>query len=107
MNLGVGRNCCYARQSVAVCNLAIARIPAVGRPQLKKAQLMPMNAADEHQETGDRSAGDESADSRRGARPRIIDSQELLSGRREVWIEHGEDMYRLRLTASGKLYLTK
>lgn len=41
------------------------------------------------------------------ARPQIIDSAELLAGRREVWIEHGEDMYRLRLTSSGKLYLTK
>jgi hemin uptake protein HemP len=41
------------------------------------------------------------------ARPRIIDSAELLQGRREVWIEHGGEMYRLRLTSSGKLYLTK
>lgn len=34
-------------------------------------------------------------------------SQDLLQGRREAWIEHGEEMYRLRLTANGKLYLTK
>jgi len=34
-------------------------------------------------------------------------SEELMQGRREVWIEHGQDMYRLRITASGKLYLTK
>ncbi|WP_442508831.1 hemin uptake protein HemP [Novipirellula sp. SH528] len=39
--------------------------------------------------------------------PRIVPSSELLDGRREVWIEHGPEMYRLRLTASGKLYLTK
>jgi hemin uptake protein HemP len=31
----------------------------------------------------------------------------LLQGRREVWIAHGEEMYRLRVTSSGRLYLTK
>jgi hemin uptake protein HemP len=39
--------------------------------------------------------------------PLIWRSSELLQGRREVWIEHGSDMYRLRLTSAGKLYLTK
>lgn len=39
--------------------------------------------------------------------PCIVRSDELLKGRRELWIEHGDEMYRLRLTASGKLYLTK
>lgn len=39
--------------------------------------------------------------------PQIVRSDELLQGRRELWIEHGEDMYRLRVTSSGKLYLTK
>lgn len=37
----------------------------------------------------------------------IIRSEHLLQGRREVWIEHGSEMYRLRVTANGKLYLTK
>ena len=40
-------------------------------------------------------------------RPLIVQSAELLQGRRELWIEHGDEMYRLRLTRSGKLYLTK
>ena len=40
-------------------------------------------------------------------RPIILRSEELFQSCREVWIEHGEVMYRLRLTASGKLYLTK
>ena len=40
-------------------------------------------------------------------RPPIYSSAELLQGRREVWIEHGDQMYRLRLTQAGKLYLTK
>jgi len=39
--------------------------------------------------------------------PLIYTSAELLRGRREIWIEHGADMYRLRLTAAGNLYLTK
>jgi len=40
-------------------------------------------------------------------RPLIIRSETLLQGHREVWIEHGDEMYRLRITSSGKLYLTK
>jgi hemin uptake protein HemP len=39
--------------------------------------------------------------------PLIYQSQELLAGRREIWIEHGRDMYRLRLTQQHKLILTK
>ncbi|MCE9524774.1 MAG: hemin uptake protein HemP [Planctomycetales bacterium] len=39
--------------------------------------------------------------------PLILRSEDLFQSRREVWIEHGDVMYRLRLTASGKLYLTK
>jgi hemin uptake protein HemP len=40
-------------------------------------------------------------------RTRVFTSDELLQGRREAWIEHRGEMYRLRLTGSGKLYLTK
>ncbi|WP_149540214.1 hemin uptake protein HemP [Siccirubricoccus phaeus] len=39
--------------------------------------------------------------------PHILVSADLLRGNREVGIRHGEDMYRLRLTAAGKLILTK
>jgi hemin uptake protein HemP len=41
------------------------------------------------------------------ALPVIYSSDELLQGRREVWIEHGDQMYRLRVTSAKKLYLTK
>jgi hemin uptake protein HemP len=40
-------------------------------------------------------------------RPPVYNSDELLQGCREAWIEHGQQMYRLRLTQAGKLYLTK
>jgi hemin uptake protein HemP len=39
--------------------------------------------------------------------PHSISSEELLQGRRELWIEHEGQMYRLRVTSRGKLYLTK
>lgn len=39
--------------------------------------------------------------------PIVYSSAELLQGRREVWIEHGDQMYRLRITSAKKLYLTK
>jgi len=46
--------------------------------------------------------------SRTGAdRPLIVSSETILQGRSEIWIEHGDEMYRLRVTSSGKLYLTK
>ncbi|MBX9750487.1 MAG: hemin uptake protein HemP [Roseococcus sp.] len=36
-----------------------------------------------------------------------ISSAALLAGAREVLIRHGDEAYRLRLTASNKLILTK
>jgi hemin uptake protein HemP len=39
--------------------------------------------------------------------PPLIDSAHLLEGRREMTIRHGENIYRLKLTASGRLILTK
>lgn len=40
--------------------------------------------------------------------PRVVwDSQALLSGQREVFIQHGTECYRLILTKSGKLILQK
>jgi hemin uptake protein HemP len=36
-----------------------------------------------------------------------VESAALLQGRRELVIRHGAVMYRLRLTASNKLILTK
>ena len=42
-----------------------------------------------------------------GSIPLVIDSVTLMGGRRELIIRHGEDTYRLRVTASNKLILTK
>jgi hemin uptake protein HemP len=39
--------------------------------------------------------------------PRLVSSEELMQGRRELWIEHAGEIYRLRITSNGKLYLTK
>jgi hemin uptake protein HemP len=36
-----------------------------------------------------------------------VASGELLKATREITIRHGEDVYRLRLTAQNKLILTK
>lgn len=36
-----------------------------------------------------------------------IESRDLFVGTREISIGHGEDVYRLRLTAQNKLILTK
>ncbi|UYN94538.1 MAG: hemin uptake protein HemP [Enhydrobacter sp.] len=42
-----------------------------------------------------------------GPPARSVDSANLLGGQRELIILHGDDRYRLRLTASNKLILTK
>jgi hemin uptake protein HemP len=42
-----------------------------------------------------------------GVLQQAIESATLLGGRRELTILHGEHVYRLRLTASNKLILTK
>lgn len=39
--------------------------------------------------------------------PRVISAEEIFAGRREVWIQLGNQQYRLRITATGKLILTK
>jgi hemin uptake protein HemP len=36
-----------------------------------------------------------------------VDSSQLMAGRRELLIRHGASTYRLRVTASEKLILTK
>ena len=39
--------------------------------------------------------------------PRVIASETLLQGAREIIIRHGSEDYRLRLTRVGKLILNK
>ncbi|MBR0681889.1 hemin uptake protein HemP [Roseomonas eburnea] len=41
------------------------------------------------------------------AEPRVLSSEDLLRGAREVAIQHGAETYRLRLTNNDKLILTK
>ena len=38
---------------------------------------------------------------------RSISSRELMGGERVIIVRHGNDEYRLQLTAAGKLILTK
>jgi hemin uptake protein HemP len=36
-----------------------------------------------------------------------LDTRDLFGARRELTIQHGEDVYRLRITRNSKLILTK
>jgi len=38
---------------------------------------------------------------------KAVSSEELLNGRREILISHGDRVYRLRHTSNDKLILTK
>ncbi len=42
-----------------------------------------------------------------GAPALVIDSSALLKGQRELIVRHADSRYRLRLTASNKLIMTK
>lgn len=44
---------------------------------------------------------------RDGGEPPSVSSRDLLAGTRELLIRHGQDTYRLRVTGSNKLILTK
>ena len=50
---------------------------------------------------------DTPADSTADQGPLIYSFAELFRGRKEVWIEMDDEMYRLRLTSKGKLLLSK
>jgi hemin uptake protein HemP len=39
--------------------------------------------------------------------PQVVSSRDLLIGKRVLVIQHGSEEYRLQLTRSGKLILTK
>jgi hemin uptake protein HemP len=38
---------------------------------------------------------------------KMLCSEELFEGRKEVFIQHGHALYRLRITSQGRLILTK
>jgi hemin uptake protein HemP len=39
--------------------------------------------------------------------PKTIDSNELLQGHKQIYIQHGQSTYLLRVTRENKLILTK
>ena len=50
---------------------------------------------------------DEAGRTRRFVKKTVVSSRELFFGAKEVWIEHGNELYCLRLTKQRKLILTK
>ena len=70
----------------------------------KGAILVRMNS---DKPSGDAGHEPEKSTSGAASAPMIYQSEELFQDRREVWIQHEGEMYRLRVTARGKLYLTK
>lgn len=64
------------------------------------------NAVDEKRTGADMTA-EGIGHSRRDAPERVIDTQDLFGGAREVLIRHNDAVYRLRITRFGKLILNK
>ena len=50
---------------------------------------------------------DNAANNTQASKNRVITSEDLFAGSRELVIKHAGDEYRLRLTSQGKLILTK
>ncbi len=57
--------------------------------------MVDPSSPDQHEEDADK------------AEPLTISSEMLLAGRRQLIIQHGREQYRLLLTNSNKLILTK
>ena len=53
------------------------------------------------------SSVEEPSDGKEGSLPRIVNSGDLLNGKRELLIRHRGEIYRLLLTRNGKLILQK
>ena len=86
---------------------ASVRINRVGRQTQVWRWGMARVTDDQPKEPDDRAPRGADGDDRTAGAPRIISSEELFAGAREIWIEHEGEMYRLRLTGNRKLYLTK
>jgi hemin uptake protein HemP len=56
---------------------------------------------------GSMTGGGKAAPDRKEPGPRCVKVSDLLAGGREVLLEHEGQLYHLRLTANGKLILTK
>lgn len=54
-----------------------------------------------------RKASDSGKSLPEGPARRVVSADELLAGQREVWLQHGSDLYRLLVTRNGKLLLQK
>jgi hemin uptake protein HemP len=63
----------------------------------------PPNSSEEEPAAGDSPL----APACSGGELRRFRSEDLLQGAREVFIQHGDELYRLRLTRQGKLILYK
>ncbi|KAA5539422.1 hemin uptake protein HemP [Roseiconus nitratireducens] len=66
-----------------------------------------MPSGDDQRQDSSSTFGSQDADASESHSVPILDSRDILGSGREVWIRHRGEMYRLRLTASGKLYLSK
>ena len=60
-----------------------------------------------HGRSGQDDSQESGASCHRMNRPPVFNSEELLQGCSEAWIEHDGQLYRLRLTSKGNLILTK
>ena len=69
--------------------------------------MLGATMADDHGESSQDDSQETDAPSDKMDRPLIFSSEELLQGCSEAWIEHGGQMYRLRVTSKGNLILTK
>jgi hemin uptake protein HemP len=76
-------------------------------PMMHADPIEPIPFADQDRPVPDSIAAGDPIRTGSDRRPIVYSSPELFGGDREVWIEHRGELYRLRITASGKLYLTK
>gem|GEM_PF-835043 len=87
-------------KSNTLCVLASLRKPLLAFLFVKKTQSVNQSSPEEAPDVPGNQADT-------SIQTRLIHSEELLSGHTEILIRHGSEVYRLRVTRSGKLILTK
>jgi hemin uptake protein HemP len=82
-------------------------IPEITRPQFGKVAMNSDNDDSRNENKPSETPTSPGGERRIRMIENRVDSRELFVETREIMIAHGEDIYRLRLTAQNKLILTK
>jgi len=94
------------RSTYAIARLSTdeGRLSKTPDDMLRQSLTLPAAKVHDMADTNNR---DDPPASRPETTVRVLDSADLLAGDRQVFIQHGSELYRLLVTRNGKLILQK